>query len=166
MSTLLRGCGCLLLLIILAIGGGAYSLWKVKQEMPADAQRDTLFTTHRALINRLDAAIRAADGFTNAAERLKAIATDTDLLYLQLEEAGGTQRIDVLKRLSWEGNSTRLWNGAGAGSLRTTFGTQDIRIISSSERTATGMLLTYTFYLAHGQATPLNGPDQPLERVP
>ena len=164
MSTLLRGCGCLLLLIILAIGGGAYSLWKVKQEMPADAQRDTLFTTHRALIDRLDTAIRAADGFTNAAERLKAVATDADLLYLRLEEAGGTQRIDVLKRLNWEGTSTVVLNGAGAGTLRTKFGTQDIRIISSSERTASGMLLTYTLYLAHGQALPRSGPDELLER--
>ena len=165
MKTFLQGCGCLFLLGVLAMGGCGYWLWKSAQEMPPDAKRETLFATHRELIDHIDAAIRAADSFSNAAERVKAVATAADIIYLKLDESGGTQQIEVLKRLTWEGNSTMIWNGAGAGTLRTKFGTQDIRIISSSERTAAGMLVTYTLYLAHGQVIPLTPPSEPLERA-
>lgn len=165
MKTLLKGCGCLFLVALLAIGGCGFWAWKSAQGMPPDAKRETLFAAHRELIGSLDAAIRAADSFGNAAERLKAVATQSDILYLKLDEAGGTQQIDVLKRLTWEGNSTMVWNGAGAGTLSTKFGTQEIRIISSSERTAAGMLVNYTLYLAHGQTVPHAPPSEPLERV-
>ena len=150
MKTLLAGCGCLFILLLLAIGGCGYFTWKSFQDMPADAKREPLFATHRSLIDSLDGAIRAADGFANAAERIKLVTNDSSILYVRLAESGGTQQLDVIKRISWESNSTMIWNGAGAGTLKTKFGIQDIRIIESSERTSAGTILNYTVYVAHG----------------
>ena len=155
MKTLLAGCGCLFLLLVLAIGGCGYFTWKSVKDIPADAKRDTLYATHRSLIDGIDGAIRAADSFANAAERIKPLVSDSSIVYVRLAESGGTQQLDIVKRISWEGNSTMIWNGAGTGSLRTKLGTQDIRIIQSSERTSSGMLLEYTVYVAHGQVSPL-----------
>ena len=150
MKTLLAGCGCLFILLLLAIGGFGYLTWQSFKDMPADAKRETLFVTHRSLIDSLDGAIRAADGFTNAAERIKLVTSDPSILYVRLAESGGTQQLDVVKRIHWESDSTMIWNGAGSGTLKTKFGNQDIRIIESSERTTSGPLLNYTVYVAHG----------------
>lgn len=160
MKSLLAGCGCLFILLVLAIGGCGYLTWKSVKDMPADAKRETLFATHRSLIDGLDSAIRAADGFANAAERIKPLSVDPAILYLRLNESGGTQQLDIVKRISWEGNSTMIWNGAGAGTLRTKLGSQDIRIIQSSERTSSGMLLEYTVYVAHDHISPVALPDK------
>lgn len=155
MKTLLAGCGCLFILLLLALGGGAYFTWQSFKDMPADAKHESLFATHRSLIDGMDGAIRAADGFANAAERIKNLVSDPAILYVRLAESGGTQQLDVVKRISWESTSTMIWNGAGAGTLNTKFGSQDIRIIQSSERTSAGQLIEYTVYVAHGELMPL-----------
>jgi len=166
MKKLFLGCGCLFMVIALAIGGGGYLMWQSVQQLPPDAKRETLFAAHRSLIDQLDAAIRAATSFSNAAERIAAISTDPKIVYVKLSESGGTQQLDVVKRVTWEGNSTMIWNGAGAGTLRTKFGTQDIRIIQSSERTTDGMLLEYTVYVAHGELTEITPAPVPAPASP
>ena len=166
MKKLFLGCGCLVILIALAVGGGGYVMWQAVQQLPPDAKREALFVAHRSLIDQIDSAIRTATSFSNAAERISALTADPAIVYVKLSESGGTQQLDVVKRLIWEGNSTMIWNGAGAGTLRTKFGTQDIRIIQSAERTTDGMLLEYTIYLTHGALTEVAPTPAPAVPVP
>ena len=166
MKTLLAGCGCLFILLLLAFGSLGYFTWQSFKDMPADAKREALFATHRSLIDGIDGAIKAADGFANAAERIKPVVSDSAIVYVRLAESGGTQQLDVVKRITWDSNSTMIWNGAGAGTLKTKFGTQEIRIIESSERTSAGQLIDYTVYVAHGEliALPPTPKTDPIEK--
>ena len=65
-----------------------------------------------------------------------------------MSEPGSSQQLETIKRETWTGNSTMVVNGAGSGTLTGKFGTHDIRIIHSQERSATGPVFEYTLYLA------------------
>ena len=74
MKSLLLGCGMVVLLVLLGIGGCTYMAWKTVAALPPDAQREALFAKHKNLIDRLDAAIRGSADFATAAERIKSEA--------------------------------------------------------------------------------------------
>ncbi len=151
MKSLLLGCGMVVLLVLLGIGGCTYMAWKSVAALPPDAQREALFAKHKNLIDRLDAAIRGSADFASAAERIKSEAADLNIVYLKVAESGGAQQLEVIKRTSWESSSSTVWNGAGIGKLHTKFGTQDIRIVQSHERTTAGQQIEYTVYFAQGE---------------
>ena len=154
MKTLFIGCGVLLLLLVLSIGACTYTLAKAVANQPLDAKRETLFVANRSLIEGIDKAIRESATLAACSERLRVEISDPRILWLQLRESGGTQQLDVVKRESWNGTSTVIINGAGSGTLAGKFGTREIRIIQSQERSSAGPVFEYTIYLAAGQPMP------------
>ena len=148
MKTILIGCMGLIVLIILSLGACTYFIVKAVDDLPPDAKRETLFAANRSLIERIDLAIRESATLAACSERLRGEIQDPKVIWLQLSEPGSSQQLETIKRETWTGNSTMVLNGAGSGTLTGKFGTHDIRIIHSQERSSTGPVFEYTIYLA------------------
>ena len=149
MKALLMGCGALVLLAVLAVGGCSLLVWRSFKTMPEDAKRESLFPANRTLIERIDGIIAEAEDVHVLAQRLREAISDERVLYLRLSDESSQWQEDAIKRVSWESASSSTWNGAGWGTLKTKFDSREIRIIDSRQRTRNGVDVRYLLYLAH-----------------
>ena len=157
MKTLLMGCGCFTLLVILGVAGFAWMGVRAVNDMPADAKREVLFPANRSLIEKIDGVITASDDVESLEAKLKAAVDDPKVLFLHIEDSATLWRRDVIKTVSWDGKTTATWNGAGWGTLTGKFDKREIRIIDSRERTRSGHEIHYTIYLDHPSSATHDG---------
>jgi hypothetical protein len=165
------GCGITLGVIALVIGGCSFAVYRSFKGFPEYAKVEAVYSSHKDVIDQVNALIVASDSLAKAQQTLSAATWPEKVIYIKIREnestakqkdvekkagpvtytrtSGTNEYVDAFKRFSWSSISNFSMNGSGFGTMKSDRGEVTFVIVDNSQLNAANEKIDYTIYIEH-----------------